>query len=196
MLRKVIPFCRIFCGCICPSSLVLSCGEIVSILSIPQNEASCWELPVSFFFQGSALKCSRLCAFLQSCSVELTVDINVLSVWVCARPLQSWYSPSVEACAQWMRRLACALSGHTQSAGGTCQPIMESCRWGVPWGSWEGLFLVESVNQLVGFVVCFSDPCCGCCETLSLLLAPSSSQAIQPCQSPQWSGWGKAKVAS
>lgn len=152
--------------------------------------------PFLFFFQGSALKCSRLCAFLQSCSVELTVDINVLSVWVCARPLQSWYSPSVEACAQWMRRLACAVSGHTQSAGGTCQPIMESCRWGVPWGSWEGLFLVVSVNQLVGFEVCFSDPCCGCCETLSLLLAPSSSQAIQPCQSPQRSGWGKAKVAS
>ena len=50
MLRKVIPFCHIFYGCVCPSFLVFSCGEIVSLLSIPQNQASCWELPVSFFF--------------------------------------------------------------------------------------------------------------------------------------------------
>lgn len=42
----------------------------------------------------------------------------------------------------------------------------------------------------------FPDPCCGCCETLSLFSVPSPPQAIfSLALYCQWSGWNKPEVA-
>lgn len=154
----MISFCHIFYGCACPQffySLMERSFKIVCLLSVPQDQDMCWGPHISFS-QGSPLKCSRLCAFYQSFRDELTTDINVLSVGICAPLLQRLHTLwKLIHIICW--KLTCAVSRAyakcwrymSASYGGTAGEVFHEVLGNTCWMSLFSIFQIHVVIVMI-----------------------------------------------